>query len=122
MEDLFTCKCGCTQFINVTPHQYLKSDMNRWGSFGHRVFGIAPVLICLTCQHITVPPINMSGKSRLDPNVKAYADLLEWVKKCNEETDSAQKNLEVIQRHISMNHELVTRIQSLEASDKKEED
>lgn len=82
-EKLFQCKCGCTQFLTITPHQYQDEDVNKWGSFGQRIYGVAPVLICLHCNHITIPPISMSGKSRLDPNVQAFGDLMHWVEEHN---------------------------------------
>lgn len=82
-DKLFKCKCGCTQFISIVPHQYQAEDVNKWGSFGQRIYGITPVLICLNCNHITVPPISMSGKNILDPNVKAFGDLLKWVEEHN---------------------------------------
>lgn len=84
MEDLFECKCGCNQFLTITPHQYKKQDINNWASFGLRVqAGIAPVLICLNCGFVTIPPISMSGKSRLDPNVQAFGNLMKWVEEHN---------------------------------------
>lgn len=84
MEELYKCKCGCNQWMTITPHQYKKDDINNWASFGLRVHaGIAPVLICLNCGFITIPPISMSGKSRVDPNVIAFGDTIKWVEEHN---------------------------------------
>lgn len=81
---LFTCKCGSTMFYNTVPHQFEEKDINNWNTFGLKAYaGVASVLICLACEKVHVPPANFSGKSRLDPNVVAYGELLNAIETRN---------------------------------------
>jgi hypothetical protein len=91
---LYTCKCGCNIFSDFTPHQFEEKNVNNWNTFGLRIFaGIAVALLCINCNRIVIPPANMAGRSKLDPNVSAYGDLLKWVELHNRNIDNADKSI-----------------------------
>jgi hypothetical protein len=88
MDDLFKCKCGCDHFVDFTPHQYRRRDVDGWTqNRPNAVAGVASVLMCISCSRLTLSAINFAGKSVVDPNVQAYASLMQWVDKYNAELE-----------------------------------
>lgn len=111
-EKLFTCSCGSTNFFKVIPSQYKESSIYNWNTFGLASYaGLSPVLICVKCSFIHIPPANFAGKSRLDVNVIAYGEMLKDVEEHNNRLSLAKDpNFDLLYKTVE---ELKTQLQSL---------
>jgi hypothetical protein len=54
----------------------------------------------MNCGAASIPPANFAGKSRLDPNVAAYGELLKWVEARNGSMELGDKILNNADKRI----------------------
>lgn len=77
--------CKCNIFETILPMIFDDADFRVW-SYNSKLkpeVVVIPVVKCIQCGTIKIPPTSMMGKSILDPEVKAYAQLIEDVKVYN---------------------------------------
>lgn len=109
------CKCGCVVFEQFIPVMFDETDFRAWDS-GREVkpeVRTIPVIRCLRCSRITIPPTSMVGKNQMHPEVQAFKELIDYVDEYNKVLDTYDKNIEVIQKNINRTIAIEERLNGL---------
>jgi hypothetical protein len=95
--DLVTCSCGSTLFENIITMEFDKTDFRVWSYASKLVPAVSciPVAKCLACGRITIPSTSMMGKHNGDPEVKAYAQLIDIADKINKAISDRELNVAI---------------------------
>lgn len=98
MDNYLKCSnCGSVIFEQILPQVFYKNDIRVWGS-GSPIPSAhtnIPVLKCLCCNYITIPPCSLVGKNALDTDVKVFKALNDVVSRYNKhiaKTDNQELN------------------------------
>lgn len=104
------CECGCDILVQFSPQITNVNDFRVWKP-GEKVKAdvhSVPVFLCVKCGALDIPYASMQGKNRLDPDVKAYEKLFEYVKEYNEKNKKIASVIKALEVKISNLESLVS--------------